>query len=128
MWIMLRDQIEYNEFCRRGQSSRKAVMPVREYRKRPWCELSPGRLITWRGKMKLAICVVLEPTICTAVRNQFVAVRRPSASKVTQKQYIGRHLRFQTRGLWRIHQRVLLRMGSRLVPIDLRLDMQTSER
>jgi len=29
MWIMLRDQIEYNEFCRRGQMQQKVVMPVR---------------------------------------------------------------------------------------------------
>ena len=29
MWIMLRDQIGYNEFCRRGQMHRKVVMPVR---------------------------------------------------------------------------------------------------
>jgi hypothetical protein len=24
MWIMLRDQIEYNEFCRRGQMQQKS--------------------------------------------------------------------------------------------------------
>jgi len=29
MWIMLRDRIEYNEFCRRGQMQQKVVMPVR---------------------------------------------------------------------------------------------------
>jgi transposase len=36
MWIMLRDQIEYNEFCRRGQMQQKsgdacAGMPERRY-------------------------------------------------------------------------------------------------
>jgi hypothetical protein len=31
LWIMLRDQIDYKEFCRRGDCcGRKAVMPVRE--------------------------------------------------------------------------------------------------
>ena len=30
LWIMLRDQIDYQEFCRRGQQRRKAVMPMRE--------------------------------------------------------------------------------------------------
>jgi transposase len=29
MWIMLRDGIEYNEFCRRGQMQQRVVMPVR---------------------------------------------------------------------------------------------------
>jgi transposase len=28
LWIMLRDQIDYNEFCRRGQMRQKTVMPV----------------------------------------------------------------------------------------------------
>jgi transposase len=29
MWIMLRDGLEYNEFCRRGQMQQKVVMPMR---------------------------------------------------------------------------------------------------
>lgn len=29
LYIMLRDQIDYEEFCRRGQSDRKAVVPMR---------------------------------------------------------------------------------------------------
>jgi len=29
MWIMLRDGIEYNEFCRRGQMQQEVVMPMR---------------------------------------------------------------------------------------------------
>src|SRR6266436_3500358 len=28
LWIMLRDQIDYNEFCRRGQIQQKTVRPV----------------------------------------------------------------------------------------------------
>jgi len=36
LWIMLRDHIEYNEFCRRGQMQQQsgdagAGMPVRRY-------------------------------------------------------------------------------------------------
>jgi len=36
LWIMLRDQIEYNEFCRRGQKQQKssdacAGMPEKRY-------------------------------------------------------------------------------------------------
>ena len=38
LWIMLRDQIEYNEFCRRGQMQRKEVMPVRGCQSALWCE------------------------------------------------------------------------------------------
>ena len=38
LWIMLRDQIDYNEFCRRGQKQQKVVMPVRGCQKRRWCE------------------------------------------------------------------------------------------
>ncbi len=30
LWIMLRDQIDYEEFCRRGRIRQKSVMPVRE--------------------------------------------------------------------------------------------------
>jgi hypothetical protein len=34
MWIMLRDRMEYNEFCRRGQMQQEVVMPVRGCQKR----------------------------------------------------------------------------------------------
>ena len=29
LWIMLRDQIDYKEFCRRGQRRQETVVPVR---------------------------------------------------------------------------------------------------
>jgi transposase len=38
MWIMLRDRIEYPEFCRRGQKQRPVVMPVRGCQDALWCE------------------------------------------------------------------------------------------
>lgn len=28
LWIMLRDEIDYEEFCRRGQKQQKAAQPV----------------------------------------------------------------------------------------------------
>ena len=30
LWIMLRDEIDYPEFCRRGQRQQKTVRPVAE--------------------------------------------------------------------------------------------------
>jgi hypothetical protein len=43
MWIMLRDQIDYEEFCRRGQ--KQAVLPVRGCLKRRLVRIVTGRLI-----------------------------------------------------------------------------------
>ena len=42
MWIMLRDGIEYNEFCRRGQMQQKMVMPVRGCQQRVMVRKSPA--------------------------------------------------------------------------------------
>jgi len=45
LWIMLRDQIEYHEFCRRVQMQQKTVKPVRGYLKRAMVRTVTGRLI-----------------------------------------------------------------------------------
>jgi hypothetical protein len=45
LWIMLRDQIEYNEFFRRGQKQQKSMMPVRGCQKRRMVRTVTGRLI-----------------------------------------------------------------------------------
>jgi hypothetical protein len=43
LWIMLRDQIEYNEFCRRGQKQQKSSDACAgDARNAVWCEKSPA--------------------------------------------------------------------------------------
>jgi transposase len=43
LWIMLRDQIEYNEFCRRGQKQQKSSVALcGDARNAEWCEQSPA--------------------------------------------------------------------------------------
>jgi hypothetical protein len=38
MWIMLRDRIDYNEFCRRGQMQQKSGDACADARNALWCE------------------------------------------------------------------------------------------
>jgi len=45
LWIMLRDQIEYNEFCRRGQKQQKSSDACGECQKRRMVRKVTGRLI-----------------------------------------------------------------------------------
>jgi hypothetical protein len=45
LWIMLRDQIEYNEFCRRGQKQQKSSDACAGIQKRGMVRKVTGRLI-----------------------------------------------------------------------------------
>jgi hypothetical protein len=45
LWIMLRDQIEYNEFCRRGQKQQKSSDACAGCQKRRMVRKVTGRLI-----------------------------------------------------------------------------------